>query len=183
MPSHCQHGKLISKPGNIGHQIYLNHFSNLSLHISSLIISNNRSREMDTTTTFHRFNDLPPELRVQIWIFSLPPPSLLIEKNLQVKHHGVEWGHILKLRPVSRFLTPPCRFVPPPLHVCRESRGEFLNADGGSSRQDVRRNGHEIFNHYVLKSGRSGGFVSLGMDEIVLSMDSMYSPISSQMKC
>ena len=120
------------------------------------------------TATFPRFNQLPPELRVKIWIAALPPPYLLIQRDLPTPRVIGE----SVFRPQTRCshpLNPPRlrRPVPAVLHVCRESRNEFLSfAD-----KVVQRNGHRVYSYYSRR-GKSGAvFFSSSDDMLLLEMD------------
>jgi hypothetical protein len=69
---------------------------------------------------FTLFNDLPLELRRQIWTLALPGPRV-VDVRLRQKSTPSSTG---KTFPVSRFVS--SREHPVVLHVCRESRSEAL---------------------------------------------------------
>lgn len=124
---------------------------------------------------FSRFSDLPPELRVAIWILSLPPPFLLAERSLSITNRD-EPMRILKTNPISNFFTPSKRSVPSVLHVCRESRSEFLAMGKTQTEsQMVKRNGHRVYSYFLLDKNKGAVFFAAGCDVLLLTMDCTFS--------
>jgi len=73
--------------------------------------------------TFQLFQNLPSELRLKIWRFSLQPR--LIDVRLRAAYYPN--GKLMPCPPEELVLPPPYRTpLPSTLHVCRESRNELL---------------------------------------------------------
>lgn len=94
--------------------------------------------------TFHHFNSLPFELRIQIWTLTLPPPYLFSERapkiwsklgwtTLDKPTLRRELRHYRSLNSIRGDLSLPSkRPIPAVLHVCHETRAEFLLDEKGN---------------------------------------------------
>ncbi|PVH86100.1 hypothetical protein DL98DRAFT_527110 [Cadophora sp. DSE1049] len=94
--------------------------------------------------TFHKFNSLPPEIRLRIWALSLPPPRntsniihihftqtayLPLPKKLKNKHkhQSKQKLHTPKLSYAFKLFSPTCPHGPPPPDLrSRESYTSYL---------------------------------------------------------
>ncbi|TVY73573.1 hypothetical protein LSUE1_G008682 [Lachnellula suecica] len=83
----------------------------------------------NASATFHRFGDLPVEIRLLIWGYAAPGPATVIERP----------GQKTKSRYTYR------RNPPAVLHACRESRFEFLDADESPAALARRRKEHPVY--------------------------------------
>ncbi|KAH0429422.1 hypothetical protein CcaCcLH18_08436 [Colletotrichum camelliae] len=87
------------------------------------------------TRSFHRFNELPPEIRLRIWRLAVPRPAV-IERAM---NYGLMEHTLRRHAP-----------VPAVLQVCRESRAELLYE------REHRRGGTQEQFELVHSTGTSG---------------------------
>ena len=121
-----------------------------SPNIALSLVNTKQQKSSQMSSTFHPFPRLPLELRLKIWNLTLPPPHLFISLNpwsrigwallskseirAKIRERRSQSWSSMNNEPVALK-----RPVPVVLHVCRESRGEFLGGEGSAGYEAGRR--------------------------------------------
>ncbi|CZR52583.1 uncharacterized protein PAC_02460 [Phialocephala subalpina] len=102
-----------------------------SSSISPTNLANDSPTQVQSETlvfdTFALFPKLPIELRLAVWAFAAPGPTVIIQKPSQVKGRRFHFD----------------RPVPAVLHACRESREMFLEGGEGDKKKKSGRMGKD----------------------------------------
>ncbi|KUJ13507.1 uncharacterized protein LY89DRAFT_737486 [Mollisia scopiformis] len=102
---------------------------------------------------FTIFTNLPQEIRLLIWARAAPPPSVISQNSL-VDSFGYKY-----------YTHRRGGGVPAILHVCSESRYEFLARDGDDEDAlEIRRRVHPVYKLYFKTKRSLGVYMSLDID-------------------
>lgn len=114
------------------------------------------SFELKPLAEFTIFNKLPIELRLRIWAFAAPGPATIAQRSSDVPdrpYYFVRSGG-----------------VPVLLHVCRESRMEYLEPGVGKDNETInvsrRQHSHPVYKLYFRNDNpnSAGAYMSLEID-------------------
>ncbi|KAL2073030.1 hypothetical protein VTL71DRAFT_10354 [Oculimacula yallundae] len=102
---------------------------------------------------FHLFTLLPTDIRLQIWTLMNPEPATLLQSK------GLGY------RPLATFIEP--RPTPAVLHICRESRNEYLYREDDDANQVTTR-GHNLYKRCFQDTEDKMNFISFEADQVFL---------------
>ncbi|KAE8452549.1 hypothetical protein EG329_000452 [Mollisiaceae sp. DMI_Dod_QoI] len=97
---------------------------------------------------FTLFPKLPLELRLIIWALVAPAPAIIIQRKSTVKGRRFHFS----------------RAVPTVLHVCRESRMEYLETGSSDETLERRRAAHPLYKLYFRNRSKKSAGVYMDMD-------------------
>ncbi|KAG8671109.1 hypothetical protein FPOAC1_004347 [Fusarium poae] len=91
-----------------------------------------------TAQTFTCFGQLPPELRIKIYLLATPPRAVTLKLSMttscewerEYKEKNGAWPNSFQLEQwnkINDYYFRSCTTIPALLHTCRESRGELIN--------------------------------------------------------